>query len=65
MSVIRVLVCSIKVFIIFSLNMFNAQGHRESVIARRLVIDILKIKDEGVIPKRTTVSKQRENSDAV
>ena len=27
--------------------------------------DILKIKDEGVITKRTTVSKQRENSDAV
>ena len=26
--------------------------------------DILKIKDEGVITKRTTVSKQRENSDA-
>jgi len=48
--------------------LFNAQGQRESLIARRLHCsdtDILKIKDEGVIPKRTTVSKQRENSDAV
>jgi len=27
--------------------------------------DILEIKDEGVITKRTTASKQRENSDAV
>jgi len=45
--------------------MFNAQGHRESNSQKASDTDILKIKDERVITKRTTVSKQRENSDAV
>ena len=46
--------------------MFNAQWHRRVYNSQKVSdTDILKIKDEGVITKRTTVSKQRENSDAV
>ena len=62
MCVIKVLACLIKVFITFFFKHVQCTRARESLIARRLVIDILKIKDEGVITKRTTVSK---NSDAV
>ena len=60
MCVIRVLVWSIKVFIFFffkHVQCTRAQGESNSQKASDT--DILKI------TKRTTVSKQRENSDAV